>query len=90
MTKPGALIPVEELEQAMLSVREQRVILDADLAALYRITTTRLNEQVRWNSDQFLEEFAFRVTQQELAILMSQNATSSSGPGGPHPLPMAF
>jgi hypothetical protein len=90
MTKPGALIPVEQLEQVILSVRGQRVILDADLADLYGVTTRRLNEQVRRNADRFPDDFAFRLTRQEFAILKSQNATSNSGPGGRRTLPMVF
>jgi hypothetical protein len=90
MTKPVALIPVEQLEQIILSVRGQRVILDADLAALYGVTTTRLNEQVRRNSDRFPDEFAFRLTQQEFAILMSQNARSKPRRGGRRKLPLVF
>lgn len=90
MTKPGALIPVEQLEQVILTIRGQRVILDSDLAELYGVTTTRLNEQVRRNSDRFPDEFAFRLTQQEVAILMSQNARSSSRWGGRRKLPLVF
>jgi hypothetical protein len=41
------LIPAEVIEQRILLIRGQKVILDADLAALYQTTTKRLNEQVR-------------------------------------------
>lgn len=89
MTKSGALIPLEHLE-VILSVRGQRVILDADLAELYGVSTTRLNEQVRRNSDRFPDEFAFRLTQQEFAALMSQNARSNQRRGGRRKLPLDF
>ena len=60
-------------------VRGQRVILDADLARLYGVSTKRLNEQVRRNTDRFPNDFAFRLTRQELVDLKSQIATSSFG-----------
>jgi hypothetical protein len=59
-------------------VRDQRVILDADLAGLYDVPTKRLNEQYRRNLDRFPEDFAFRVTPDEWAALRSQVATSSA------------
>lgn len=52
-------------------------MLDSELAGLYDVTTRRLNEQVRRNADRFPEDFAFQLTKQEVAHLMSQNATSS-------------
>jgi hypothetical protein len=60
------------------TVREQRVILDADLARIYGVPTKRLNEQVRRNGERFPADFAFQLTPQEVAILKSQIATSSS------------
>jgi len=64
------------------------VVLDRDLAALYGVTTYRLNEQVKRNSQRFPEDFCFRLTNQELADLRSQNAISSWG--GRRTLPFAF
>jgi hypothetical protein len=52
-----ALIPAEAL---IRTVRDQKVILDSDLARLYGVTTTRLNEQVKRNLERFPEDFAFR------------------------------
>lgn len=74
--------------QRILVLRGQRVILDADLARLYGVSTSRLNEQVRRNSQRFPGDFAFRLTKQELVYLMSQFATSSWG--GKRKLPIAF
>jgi hypothetical protein len=54
------------------------------------VTTTRLNEQLRRNPERFPEDFAYQLTQQEFAILMSQNAISKSGHGGRRKLPWAF
>ena len=83
-----ALVPIEAIAQAILILRGQKVILDADLARLYGVTTTRLNEQVRRNSDRFPSDFMFQLTPDELRNLMSQNATSSWG--GRRKPPLAF
>lgn len=58
-------------------VREQRVILDSDLARLYGVTTSRLNEQVRRNRRRFPIDFAFALTREETAGMLSQIATAS-------------
>ena len=68
------------IEQYILRVRGHKVMLDADLAKLYGVTTARLNEQVRRNAERFPEYFMFQLSNQELAILRSQFATSSSRP----------
>lgn len=60
-----------------LTIRGQRVILDAGLARIYGVQTKRLNEQVRRCADRFPSDFAFLLTPQEVAVLMSQCATSS-------------
>jgi hypothetical protein len=51
-------------------------MLDADLAALYGVTTKRLNEQVKRNRDRFPDDFMFVLTAEEAARLKSQIATS--------------
>ena len=71
-----------EIEQAIHVVRGQRVMLDSDLAKLYGVTTSRLNEQLSRNKERFPEDFAFQLTQQEFASLMSQIAISKAGRGG--------
>jgi hypothetical protein len=82
-------VPLEHVESRILVIRGQRVILDSDLAELYEVTTTRLNEQVRRNKDRFPPDFAFQLTQKEFRNLMSQSATSSWW-GGRRKLPYAF
>jgi hypothetical protein len=67
---------LERISDRILVLRGIRVILDSDLALLYGVETRRLNEQVRRNQDRFPSEFMFRMTDQELASLMSQIATS--------------
>jgi hypothetical protein len=85
-----SLIPVERIEKIILFVRNQKVILDSDLADLYGVSTSRLNEQVKRNPNRFPDDFAFRLTQQEFQDLMSQFATSSSPWGGRRKLPLVF
>src|SRR6266568_3505937 len=82
--------PIERVEKAILFVRGHRVILDVDLAALYGVTTTRLNEQIKRNLVRFPGDFAFRLTKAEFAILMSQSATSRPKHGGRRKLPLVF
>lgn len=65
-------------------------MLDSDLAELYGVTTGRLNEQVSRNRERFPSDFAFQLTQQEFARLMSQIAISKKGRGGRRKLPYAF
>jgi len=62
----------------ILSIRGERIILDADLARIYGVTTKRLNEQVKRNSDRFPEDFAFQLNRTEWAELRSQIATASA------------
>jgi phage regulator Rha-like protein len=74
-------------------VRGQRVLLDSDLADLYGVTGKRLNEQVRRNMDRFPEDFLISLSDQEVRILRSQFATSSSATrrwGGRRYPPLAF
>ncbi len=69
--------PVPPLETLILTLRQQKVILDADLAGLYGVPNKRLNEQVKRNADRFPEDFMFQLTAEEWANLKSQIATSS-------------
>lgn len=84
----AALVPVEQITQSILVLRGQKVLLDAELAALYGVTTRRLNEQVRRNRRRFPEDFLFELTAAEFANLKSHFATSSWG--GRRKLPLAF
>ena len=88
----AATLPIEQVAQCIVLLRGQKVILDADLAALYGVPTKRFNEQVRRNLERFPADFMFQLTNQELRNLRSQFATSSSAPawGGRRYLPCAF
>ncbi len=59
------LIPIERIHLSILNIRDERVILDADLASLYGVTTKRLNEQVKRNRGRFPEDFMFQLTGNE-------------------------
>ncbi len=84
----NTLVSTKPITQSIVILRGQKVLLDADLAALYGVETRRLNEQVRRNRERFPSDFIFEVTDAEFANLMSQNATSSWG--GRRKRPMAF
>jgi len=77
----GYLVPAERIEKAIFTIRGDRVMLDADLAAIYGVTTRRLLEQVKRNSDRFPPDFVFQLTEAEWLSLRSQNATSKAEPG---------
>ena len=55
-------IPRERIQQTILVIRGHRIILDADLADLYGVTTKRLNEQVKRNRKRFPADFMFQLT----------------------------
>jgi len=69
--------PKPPIESLILTLRGQKVILDADLAELYGVPTKRLNEQVKRNADRFPQDFMFQLTAREWSNLKSQIATSS-------------
>ena len=69
--------PNPPIEPPIAIVREQRVILDADLARVYGVPTKRFNEAFKRNRHRFPDDFAFQLTAEEFANLKSQIATSS-------------
>lgn len=80
----------ENIESKIYVIRGQRVMLDFDLAALYEVATSQLNQQVRRNGFRFPSDFMFVLTNQEVANLKSQFVISSSEWGGRRSLPLAF
>ncbi len=85
-------VSIERIAQSILVLREQRVLLDSDLAAMYGVTTKRFNEQVKRNLARFPADFAFQLTEDEAESLRSQIATLKKGRRGEHRkyLPYAF
>ena len=101
MNKQLKTYQATEIHSLIITVREQKVILDADLAKLYGVETKRINEALKRNIDRFPEDFAFRLTKDEVVSLKSQFAASSfesdrsqfatgSTHGGRRKLPRAF
>lgn len=85
---PSSPTPSLDIAAVIRVIRGHRVLLDADLALVYGVTTKRLNEQVRRNRDRFPPDFMLHLSKQELADLRSQFATSSWG--GRRSPPLAF
>ncbi len=62
MTK---VIPLDTIERRIFFLRKQKVMLDADLAVLYGVTTKALNQAVKRNPDRFPDDFIFQLTKEE-------------------------
>lgn len=77
MANEPAIAMVERIDSIILSIRGQRVMLDADLARIYGVSTKHLNQQFRRNHGRFPEGFAFELTREEVAQMRSQFVTSS-------------
>lgn len=78
------------IENKILVIRGQQVMLDRDLAALYKVETKRLKEQVKRNIERFPEQFCFQLTTEEFLNWRSQFATSNSDKMGLRYAPYAF
>ncbi|MHB8948159.1 MAG: ORF6N domain-containing protein [Rhodoferax sp.] len=74
----------------ILVLREQRVMLDADLAELYGVQTKVLVQAVKRNLARFPQDFMFQLSNDEFAVLRSQTVTSNTGRGGRRTAPYAF
>jgi hypothetical protein len=76
-TPPAGLVrvPAGTIERRILMMRGHTVMLDSDLAKLYRVTTKAFNQAVKRNSDRFPSDFMFQLTSQEASSLRSQFVT---------------
>ena len=84
-------IPVELIERRIYLIRNQKVMLDHDLAELYQVETFNLNKAVKRNIDRFPSDFMFQLTQKEADALRFQIGISKpKGRGGRRYLPYAF
>lgn len=89
--KPNSLLPIERIEKKIYLLRNQKVMIDQDLAELYGVSTGRLNEQVKRNIDRFPEDFMFQLSRTESEVLRSQIAIIKPGRGTHRKyLPYAF
>ena len=84
-----SLIPVERIERAILLIRGEKVMLDIDLAAIYEVTTKRLNEQVKRNLNRFPPDFMIQLTTAEKAEVVANCDHLIQLRFSPH-LPYAF
>jgi ATP-dependent Clp protease ATP-binding subunit ClpA len=85
---PGA---TQDITRTILDLRDRRVLLDSELAALYGVTTKRFNQQVRRNAKRFPADFMFQLTTLEVSSLRLQFATLKLGRGRHRKyLPYAF
>ena len=85
----SSLRKIDNVEGAIYLIRGQRVMLDSDLAAIYKVKTKRLTEQLRRNRNRFPKDFAFQLTTEEFRNLRPQFATSK-GQGGRRYFPWVF
>lgn len=69
-------VPDEAIIRRIYIIREQKVMLDFDLASLYEVETKALNQAVKRNSERFPEDFMFRLTPKEWQYIRSQNVTT--------------
>ena len=81
-----------EVENVITNLRDCRVIMDYDVAALYGVETKRVNEAVKNNPEKFPEGYVFQVTKEESSCLRSKFSTLNTMPRGQHKkyLPKAF
>ena len=86
------LITYDQVKSKIIEIRDQKVILDSDVAELYDVETKRINEAVNRNPEKFPDGFLIELTPDEWASLKSQFATSKKGGkrGGKVKLPTAF
>ncbi len=78
------VVPFNEVQQRIVIIRDQSVILDADVATLYGVETKRINEAVRNNKDKFPENYMFELSNEESQVLRSKFSTLDAGGRGHH------
>lgn len=83
-------LPIERILQSILVLRGEKVMLDADLAAMYGVETKALIQAVKRNPERFPADFMFQMTEEEWSVLKSQFVTSKPGRGGRRTAPYAF
>lgn len=76
-----ALLPIQKIETVILFIRDERVILDADIATLYGVETKALVQAVKRNLDRFPADFMFQLTAEEVLRLRCQIGTSNERGG---------
>jgi hypothetical protein len=77
----GPVARVAPIAPSIVVIRERRVLLDRDLAAIYGVETRTLNQAAKRNATRFPEDFRFRLTRDEVVLLRSQAVILDRGPG---------
>ncbi len=79
-----------KIQNLIYLIREQKVMLDSDLATLYGVETRIINRNIKRNIERFPEDFMFQLTKNEYQSLISQIGISKTGRGGRQKLPYVF
>ncbi|WP_316814737.1 ORF6N domain-containing protein [Pedobacter nyackensis] len=83
-------IPDEVVLNKIYIIRDQKIMLDSDLAELYGVETKQLKRQVKRNMERFPHDFMFEMSPDEYAALRCQIGTSNEGRGGLRYMPFCF
>lgn len=90
MNTKAILLTDDSVVNKIFTIRDQKVMVDRDLAHLYQIETKRLKEAVRRNSNRFPSDFMFELTEVEFKNWRTQFASSNIERGGNRYSPMVF
>lgn len=90
MKEKKPIVPDEVIVSKIYVIRDQKVMLDRDLAELFGVETRVLKQAVRRNINRFPKDFMFEMTKEELAVWRSQNVTSKSDKKGLRYAPFCF
>ena len=77
--KKKSLVPIERITSKIDLIRNEKVLIDSDIAELYGVGTKVLVQAVKRNTERFPNDFMFQLSKVEFAILRSQSVTSSWG-----------
>lgn len=86
----NTIVPIERIEKRIYFIRNQKVMIDEDLAELYNVETKNLNKAVARNLDSFPKDFMFQLSKEEWNSLKFHFGTSKKGRGGRRYLPYVF
>jgi len=90
MGRKSSQLSILEIENKIYNLRNDKVMLDSDLAELYGVSTKQLNQQVKRHRGRFPRDFMFRLQKKEYSLLRSQFVTSNTGRGGRRYSPFVF
>ena len=86
----SSIVPIERIEKKIFLIRNQKIMLNSDIAKPYGTETKILNKAVSRNQDRFPKDFMFQLTSKEWISLKFHSGTSKKGRGGRRFLPYAF